>query len=111
MAVAYLRLCLVHGWIGYFVGYINQKEQMKYPCNHGVLRFCRICEEIKEMNVNKMKLTKYELEAERRYRFTEAAKKLFGCEYGDVLTAEQITEIDKLIEPDMEALRKFEYEE
>jgi len=54
-----------------------------------------------------MKLNEYELEAERQYRFTERAHKEYGLA---TLTDEQKARIDKLIEPDMEALRKFEYD-
>lgn len=55
-----------------------------------------------------MKLTKYELEAERQYRFNERAGMMYE---GRPLTAEQMAEIERLIEPEMEALRNFEYEE
>lgn len=56
-----------------------------------------------------MKLNPYELEAERQYRFDERMGQLHPDHKGPP-TAEQKVEIDKLIEPDMEALRNFEYE-
>lgn len=55
-----------------------------------------------------MKLTDYELEAELQSRFKEKKHSLYG---EDKITPEQMREILKSIEPEMEALRNFEYAE
>lgn len=55
-----------------------------------------------------MKLTTFELEAERQSRFKEKKHALYG---EGKITPEQMREILKSIEPEMEALRNFEYEE
>ncbi len=57
-----------------------------------------------------MKLTKYELEAERQYRLHERLATMFPDLVGKP-TKEQLAAVMAVVEPEMEALRNFEYEE
>lgn len=57
-----------------------------------------------------MKLNQYELEAERQYRVHERIGIMFPDHVGKP-TKEQLAAVMVFVEPEMEALRNFEYEE
>lgn len=56
-----------------------------------------------------MKLNKYELEAERQYRVQERIGIMFPDLVGKP-TKEQLAAVMVEVEPEMEALRNFEYD-